>query len=63
MNPNTGDYYRLEPGEAPHLGDVLVTGTDEQVAELSRRVKLGARQLDNRKARRQQQRASRRRNR
>lgn len=43
--------------------EVLVHGSEAEIAELSRRVKLGASEIERRKARRRQQSASRRANR
>lgn len=75
MNSHTGEYFKLpetltgvEQIDAARqaLGvedPVILHGTDEAVAELSRRVKLGAAELDRRSKRRKQQAESRRRNR
>lgn len=50
--------HRIDPADW-----LLVTGTPEQVAAMSRRVTLGAAEIDRRRSRRRQQRASRRANR
>lgn len=75
MNPYTGDYVTLDPdlpdgvaraAAALGLGPaemVRVEATADQVAELSRRVRLGATEVERRRARRKSQAASRRRNR
>ena len=75
MNPRTGDYAMLDASDedaarrqledARRLGEdlVLLQGTEEQIKALSTRVRLGDAELERRRARRQQQRKSRRDNR
>jgi hypothetical protein len=71
MDPFTGDAKMLDAftfdaarAEAAQFPDrMLVWGTEDQVAAASLRIRLGNRELENRAARRRQQKASRRRNR
>lgn len=74
MDPRTGDYVMLpSPGRdalakdllaaAEQEGKVLLAGTEAQIAALSKRVHLGNAEMDRRRARRAQQKESRRRNR
>lgn len=71
MDTTNGDYelmtalalHDMRAAGGPPPGKVIVEGTADELEQLSRRVSLGARQLDTRKARRTQQKASRRRNR
>ncbi len=69
MDPNSGEYRLLdEQGFREALGalqghEVLVQGTPDEVAAMSTRIKLGNKELQNRAARRKQQRQSRRANR
>lgn len=71
MDPFTGDAQMLDAAtfqealarSRDYPGRVLVHGTEDQIAAMSRRIRLGDRELGNRKARRTQQKASRRRNR
>lgn len=62
----TGQYAMLDsstlPPDAP-AGSLLVFGTEQEVAAIAQRVKLGHVELERRAARRRQQRASRKRNR
>ena len=71
MDPFTGDAQMLDAATfdearrqaAEFPGRVLVHGTEDQIAAMSQRIRVGNRELDNRRARRAQQKASRRRNR
>ncbi len=71
MDPFTGDARMLDAltfedamREAKAFpGQVLVHGTEDQIQAMSARVRLGNQEMGNRKARRQAQKASRRRNR
>jgi hypothetical protein len=46
MNPDTGEYRRLLEGELLRENEVLVLGTDDQIATLSRNVRRGLRKTD-----------------
>lgn len=64
MNIETGDFRQIDPLiESLRDGEVMVWGTDEEMVELSRRVRLGAAELDKRKKRRKAQKQSRKLNR
>lgn len=62
----TGDYKMLTepvlPADAPK-GSILAFGTEGEIRDISRRVKLGAAEMDKRKARRKAARSSRKANR
>lgn len=69
MDPETGDYRLIENleaalrAEAEAKNELLLVGTEQQIEDLSRRVKLGNAELDRRARRRKQQRQSRKQNR
>lgn len=58
-----GIYREVKSPEEIRLGEVFISGSLEDVEEISRRVKLGAAELERRKSRRKTQRSSRKKNR
>lgn len=68
-NPTTGEFRLLDTdvfADAQSMlepGEVLVQGTAAELDEMTKRIRLGQRELQNRAARRKQQKQSRRRNR
>lgn len=63
MNINTGQYRPVTSPDDMRENEVFVSGSLEQIEELSRRLKLGAAEVERRKARRKIQKGSRKQNR
>lgn len=67
IEPQTGNYRMLSSGlevrDALNDGNLVMVGTEDEVAAVAQRVRLGLAEQERRVARRRQQRASRKRNR